>query len=111
MELLTTLTVPDYAIRFVASSPNNNEPTIRTKATANYETEIEKENVNENIRPINLVNKPFQEQQPEVENNTTMTSTTNQSRLKSFQCLPQTKLEVTRIEVWKKGVWNELEIC
>jgi hypothetical protein len=74
MELLTTSTVADDAIRFVASSPNNNEPTIRIKATANYETEIEKEN----IRPINLVNEPFQEQQPEVENNTTMTSTTNQ---------------------------------
>jgi hypothetical protein len=40
--------------------------------------EIEKENVDENIRPINLVNEPFQQQEPEVENNTAMTSTTNQ---------------------------------
>lgn len=78
MELFRTSTVADDAIRFVASSPNNNEPTIRTKATANYETKIEKENVNENVRPINLVNEPFQEQEPEVEHNTTMTSTTNQ---------------------------------
>jgi hypothetical protein len=37
MELLATSTVADDAIRFVASSPNNNEPTIRTKATADYE--------------------------------------------------------------------------
>ena len=76
--MLTTSTVADDAISFVASSPNNNESTTRTKATANYETEIEKENVNENIRPINLGNEPFQEQEPEVENNTTMTSKTNQ---------------------------------
>jgi hypothetical protein len=91
MELLATSTVADDALRFVASSPNNNEPTIRTKVTANYEREIEKENVNENIRLINLVNAPFEEQRPEVENNITITITTNRL-LKSFLCLPQTKV-------------------
>ena len=56
MKLLGTSTVADDALRFVAAGPNNNEPIIRSKATANYETEIEKENVDENIRLINLVN-------------------------------------------------------
>jgi len=60
--LLTNATVADDAIRFVAAGPNNNEPAIRTKATADYEPDIEKENVNENIQPINLVNEPFQQQ-------------------------------------------------
>src|ERR1051325_2767161 len=62
MELLTNATVADDATRFVAAGPNNNEPAIRTKATADYEPDIEKENVNENIQPINLVNEPFQQQ-------------------------------------------------
>jgi len=62
MELLTNATIADDAIRFVAPGPNNNEPTIRTTATADYETDIEKEKVNENIQPINLVIEPFQQQ-------------------------------------------------
>jgi hypothetical protein len=76
MELLTNASVVDDAIRFVAANPNSKEPTIRTKATGNYKTEIYQEN---GIRPINLVNDDIKEQQQlGVESNTTMTSTTNQ---------------------------------
>ena len=60
LDLLTNATVVDDAIRFVAANANNKEPTIRTKANGTYETEIELEN---DIRPINLVNEDLQEQQ------------------------------------------------
>ena len=76
LDLLTNATVVDDAIRFVAANAHNKEAKIRTNATGSYETEIEQEN---NIRPINLLNDDLQEQQqPGVESNTTMTSTTNQ---------------------------------
>jgi hypothetical protein len=52
LDLLTNATVVDDAIKFVAVNANNKEPTIRTKSTGNYKTEIEQQNV---IRPINLV--------------------------------------------------------
>jgi hypothetical protein len=65
MELLTNATVIDDAIRFVATNPNNKESTITTKATGEYKTD--------DIPPVNLVN----EDQLGVENNTTMTCTTN----------------------------------
>lgn len=44
MELLTNATVVDDAIRFVAANANNKELTVRTKATGNYEAEIDQEN-------------------------------------------------------------------
>ena len=44
MELLTNATVIDDAIRFVAANTNNKELTVRTKATGNYEAEIDQEN-------------------------------------------------------------------
>ena len=52
---------------------NNKELTARTKASGNYETEIDQEN---NMQPSNEMNDDLQEQQ--VENNTGKTNTTNQ---------------------------------
>jgi hypothetical protein len=74
MELLTNATVFDDAIRFVAANPNNKEPMIRTKATGNYEIQVEQEN---DIRPINLVNEDLQETHQEVKSDPS-TRTTNQ---------------------------------
>jgi hypothetical protein len=74
LDLLTNATVVDDAIRFVAANANNKEPTLRTKATDNYKTEIDQEN---DIRPINLANVDLQETRQEVDNDPS-TRTTNQ---------------------------------
>jgi hypothetical protein len=74
MELLTNATVVDDAIRFIASNANNREPTIRTKATGNYEPEIDQVN---NIQPLNEMNGDLQETLQEAGNHPS-TRTTNQ---------------------------------
>jgi hypothetical protein len=74
LELLTNATVVDDAIRFVAANANNKELTVRTKATGNYEPEIDQEN---NMQPFNEMNDDLQETHQEVENDPS-TRTTNQ---------------------------------
>jgi len=74
LDLLTNATVVDDAIRFVAANSNCKEPMIKTKATGNYEIEVEQEN---DIRPSNLVNGDFQETHQEVDSDPS-TRTINQ---------------------------------
>jgi predicted transcriptional regulator len=74
LDLLTNATVVDDAIRFVAANANNKEPTIRTKATDTYETEVEQEN---EIQPFNEINDDLQETHQEAGNDPS-SRTTNQ---------------------------------
>jgi hypothetical protein len=74
MELLTNATVVDDAIRFVAANANNKELTVRTKATGNYEAEIDQEN---NMQPFNEMSDDLEETHQEVDNDPS-TQTTNQ---------------------------------
>jgi hypothetical protein len=75
LDLLTNATVVDDAIRFVASNVNNKEPTIRTKATDTYETEIDQVN---DIQPFNGMNNDLQETHQEADNDPS-TRTSNQT--------------------------------
>jgi hypothetical protein len=74
MELLTNATVVDDAIRFVAANANNKELTVRTKATGNYEAEIDQEN---NMQPFNEMSDDLEKTHQEVDNDPS-TQTTNQ---------------------------------
>jgi hypothetical protein len=74
MELLTNATVVDDAIRFVAANANNKELTVRTKATGNYEAEIDQEN---NMQPFTEMSDDLEETHQEVDNDPS-TQTTNQ---------------------------------
>jgi hypothetical protein len=73
-ELLTNATVVDDAIRFVAANTNNKELTVRTKATGNYEAEIDQEN---NMQTFNEMSDDLEESHQEVDNDPS-TQTTNQ---------------------------------
>lgn len=74
LDLLTNATVVDDAVRFVAANANNKELTIRTKATGNYETEIDQEN---NMQPLNEIPDDHQETHQEAGNDPS-TRITNQ---------------------------------
>ena len=74
MELLTNATVVDDAIRFVAANANNKELTVRTKATGNYEAEIDQEN---NMQSFNEMSDDLEKTHQEVDNDPS-TQTTNQ---------------------------------
>ena len=65
MELPTNATVIDDAIRFVAANTNNKELTVRTKATGNYEAEIDQEN---NMQTFNEMSDDLEETHQEVDN-------------------------------------------
>lgn len=73
MEFLTNAIVVDDAIRFVAANANNKELTVRTKATGNYEAEIDQENY---MQPFNEMSDVL-EKTHQVDNDP-FTQTTNQ---------------------------------